>query len=105
MKTKIDLSKCKVGQKVKLRNGAIGSLLKNKSPNPNWPFRVSVDGIPLSYTACGSWYSSSSPDSQDIIAILPLKSAKKAKPKTEPRSSADKAKIRAAIKLLEGLLK
>jgi hypothetical protein len=96
----IDLSKCKPGDKVKLRNGGVSSFQGEDSPGKGdaWPYYVD-----------GFWYNKrgiyarpdevvKTPHPKDIIAILP------AKPRKKPAPKLDKALIRKLIKNLEGLL-
>jgi hypothetical protein len=116
-KKPIDLSKCKVGQRVKLRNGKEVTLTRICNPKLRaYPYFTS-DGE--SHIANGNVYETRNCEA-DIIAILPLpkdagKSAKKkAKINTLDRLTAAFAKIafkgdndliREAAEKLEGLLK
>lgn len=113
----IDLSKVKIGQRVKLRNGDESQIVKH-DPLTSTSFKY--DGHDnLSWKMNGA-YSNTPKHPFDIIQILPLpkkKVAKKVKKKWMPythpacdvkplqwKLKNEKA-IRAAIKLLEGLLK
>jgi len=112
----IDLSKCKVGQRVKLRNGVIRTY---NEYDPNEKGEVSK----YPYRMGNSWYC---PDGRvcyndgihdqpyDIVAILPLpkkagKPGKKAPKRMQKALAAfdtiDVPTVRRCIKLLEGLLK
>lgn len=87
----IDLSKCKIGQKLKRRNGEIVAFA-GKSNNRFYPYKSNTGHY---YTQQGAFCLSGSSPS-DIIEILPLKkkAAKKAK-------SPDSSKLRRAIATLK----
>jgi hypothetical protein len=126
----IDLSKCKIGQKLKMRNGGIATLTGVESPiKDDQPFMVSHPEVldPFWYTAKGRFYSTGISEF-DIVAILPLpkKKVKAIKEKRPFLKSLDevaerkikdgigedlqtisikRGDIRKLINLLEGLLK
>lgn len=73
-KTNIDLSKCKVGQRVRLRNGKTTKIVELDSMNTILPVKVGN----------GNWHRingllrlSNTQYPNDIVAILPAKKAKK----------------------------
>lgn len=76
----IDLSKCKPGQKLKMRNGEICQF-KGRTNIQSYPFRAGY----CTYTKNGTvWLYRKS--HADIIAVLPLK-----RPKSRPLPSPSKA--------------
>lgn len=108
-KNNIDLRKCKVGQRVKLRNGQEVKLIE-KRKGYTFPY---VTDHGETYTSKGWYYGSGEESRLDIIALLPLpkKAGKPVKKKASPldpgwvKGQGDKAAIRRVIKLLKGLLK
>lgn len=82
---KIDLSKCKPGQKLMMRNGETANFL-GSSHYSRFPYLVCLEsGETRTYTAKGTVFTFSG-SNYDIIAILPLK-----RPKPRPIPSPSKA--------------
>ncbi len=101
----INLAKCKIGQRLKTREGKT-VVYRGNSRDKNWPHLAGN----LSYTDDGFQTHSTDPNKADIIEILPLPKRKVKAPKRlrtalEMRQPIDKQAIRAAIKLLQSLLK
>lgn len=97
---KIDLSKCKVGQRVKLRNGELKTIT-GLDENTSTPFKW--DSGPSSWKKDGKFYSHHGPSEYDIVELLDLPPAKKAKRPAMRNMSQDN--LRAAIKNTEATLK
>lgn len=106
----IDLSKCKVGQRVKLRNGEVKTIT-GLDEATSTPFKW--DSGPSSWRRDGKFYSHHGPSEYDIVEILDLPPAKRpAKRAKKPMVEVSQDNLRAAIKhaeatlkLLKGLLK
>jgi len=100
----IDLSKVKIGQRVQLRNGNIAILQEFDASDPLFTHKVNGNWC----TKAGRLWINT-PSQNDIIKILPLpkkKAVKKPMLKNYLQIKGKNEKtIRAAIKLLEGLLK
>lgn len=80
-KTTVDLSKAKIGQKVRLACGEIAELVSIRKSH-KWPFEVQwrMDARITSHVQNGRFWPEQPSDS-DIVAILPLpKKAAKSKP-------------------------
>ena len=117
-KPQIDLSKCPVGTRLRLRNGHMATLTEVENPIiDEQPIHVKHDdGFTCFHTVGGCFWSNKLESAGDIVAILPPAKAKKAgKPKTagkkpdhlDPKwleGEFDKQAIHRVIKLLEGLL-
>ncbi len=109
-KNPVDLSKCNIGQKVKLRNGVIATF-KGKSGNYEYPY--CLNEINSLLTKKGTYYKGDHPAVHDVVEILPLPKQKKAPANKDngiktwwaSTSKADQKAIRRTIKILEGLLK
>lgn len=105
----IDLSKCKVGQRVRLRNGEEATIKEIANGNSVYRFLIRWTGGEFDWvTSKGKcWRNCDSPS--DIVAILPpaKKAAKKPAKKgaTNKQWEAGKAKILRILDELEGLLK
>lgn len=80
-KTTVDLSKAKIGQKVKLRSGKTAKLCEISSGVPYPYYLRHTDGGQTSHRRNGRYWCSGKESPDDIIAILPLpKKAAKPKP-------------------------
>lgn len=100
----IDLSKCKVGQRVRLRDGKV-VIFGGESTSAQYPFKYDHPNFgEVTTRQCGRSIIFTE-NSEDIVAILPP--AKKAAKKgaTNKQWEAGKAKILRILDELEGLLK
>ena len=116
-KTQIDLSKCKIGQRVRLRDGKTARLVNVEKPaTDEQPYHIQHDdGGMYYYTINGSFFSYGLSSQEDIVEILPPEKAKKVKkrqPAKEPMVDQSQEMIREAIEsakrtifLLKSLLK
>ena len=97
----IDLSKCKIGQKLKRRDGEI-VVFSHYLQDCTLPCRC-CDGV--GYTKDGFYLKKSEKTSRDIVEIIPLekKTAKKEKPSYKPWTAKQKAAIRQILKLVKQL--
>lgn len=104
----IDLSKCKVGQRVRLRDGKV-VIFGGESTSAQYPFKYDHPNFgEVTTRQCGRSIIFTE-NSEDIVAILPpaKKAAKKPAKKgaTNKQWEAGKAKILRILDELEGLLK
>ena len=111
---KINLSKCKIGQRVRLRNGEVKTITHIGNKKNVFPWNTDSNET---YTKHGCYYGSGAESRLDIVAILPPAKAKKAvEPKRvgkkpdhlDPKwleGEFDKQAIHRVSKLLKGLLK
>ncbi len=74
-KKPVDLSKCKVGQEVRLRNGNTVIIEATSGGLPGFPILASNGD---SYTKTGRYFGDNSPSAIDIVEVLPLPKRKKA---------------------------
>ena len=85
---KIDLNTCVPGQKVKLRDGRIGTY--DGLINENRIYTHSIDGY--SYTSNGGFWEDGRTSKADVVEILPLE--KESKPVTDLRTCVPGQKVR-----------
>lgn len=106
----INLAKCKIGQRVRLRNGEIAIIEKFREHEEVYPWLTDLGEC---YTQKGWYYADGENSRLDIVALLPLPK-KAGKPNTLDRFTSAFAKIafegdndliRKAAEQLEGLLK
>ena len=113
-KTQIDLSKCKIGQRVRLRDGKTARLVNVEKPaTDEQPYHIQHDaGGTYYYTIDGSFLSYGPISLDDIVEILPPEKTGKKQPVKEPMVDQSQKMIREAIEsaertifLLKSLLK
>ena len=113
-KPQIDLSKCKIGQPVRLRNGRTARLVNVERPaTDEQPYHIQHDdGGTYYYTINGSFYLSGLISQDDIVKILPPSQAGKKQTVKEPMVDQSQEMIQEAIEsaertifLLKSLLK
>lgn len=100
----VDLSKVKIGQRLKMRSGEIAHL-RSKTPvhSPHYPHSVS-HGLGVSeLTKEGKMYAGGEPHNLDIIAILPLPKRKVKEAKTLDVSQ-NRRSIKATIQNLKNAI-
>jgi hypothetical protein len=101
----INLAKCKIGQRVRLRNGKICHIEYIGSKTMAYPYQLNTLSC---HMASGRYYGASQQSRLDIVALLPLPK-KKAPPRLQKAlklpAPLDKQAIKAAIKTLQALLK
>ena len=106
----INLAKCKIGQRVRLRNGREATFKQRIKGKCIFPFAYQIDGAlsTVWVNQHGSYLNSTEAHDFDIIALLPLPK-KKAPPRLQKAlklpATLDKQAIKAAIKTLQALLK
>jgi len=100
----VSISKCVIGQKVRLRSGKIATLEKVVTDYV-YPYLMRHrDGGQTSNRKNGRYWKSGRDSKDDIVAFLPLPPKKAAKAKPSTLRAEQQKIIRRVLKLLKGLL-
>ena len=92
-KQKIDLSKCKIGQQVKLRDGTISFLQRISKGPVTYPYLAGG----FSYTKAGTYWGTPG-SNYDIVELIPQATDKTKPEKTTETNGPDIRKLKTRIK-------
>lgn len=90
----VDLSKCRVGSKVKAHNGEIGRVIEVDKGTTDYPIYIEIEGMRLWYQNDGVLAGSYGRDEKNIVEVIKRirKAPKKDKPMKIPVTSYDQLK-------------